>query len=177
MREWSISCDSALHNNETLKWLASLSFCLCSIKFCLNLLTSTTTKLNLNLNRNSTQHQLKLTPSQLQLKLNSTQTQHKLNSTSTQVQFALINEYLFFNPYYTCTIVVMSDFDTLMKQASDLGYEGQELREYVAKEQAILRDERKEKREADKERCQADLLAQKEQHEREQREHEQRTIW
>ena len=72
----------------------------------------------------------------------------------------------------------MSDFETLVKQARDLGYE--ELREYVAKEQTILRDERKEKRDeekrdnekelrendlrAQKELREADLAAQKEQH-------------
>ena len=82
--------------------------------------------------------------------------------------FDLINEYLFF------IIVQLSCRTSRLWWHSDLGYEGQELREYVAKEQAILREERKEKRGTEKEqyeferaRHEADLAAQ-----REQREHE-----
>ena len=40
----------------------------------------------------------------------------------------------------------MSDFETLIKQARELGYEGDKLREYVVEEQAVLREERKAKR-------------------------------
>ena len=53
----------------------------------------------------------------------------------------------------------MSDFETSVKQARELGYEGDELREYAVTEQAIQRAQRKVKR--DKELREADLVAQK----------------
>ena len=59
----------------------------------------------------------------------------------------------------------MSDFETSVKKARKLGYEGDKLREYVAKEQAVLRDERKAIREEQKEAREAELSAQKEQRE------------
>ena len=62
-------------------------------------------------------------------------------------------------------LTVMSDFETLMKQARELGYEGDRLREFVVKKQAVRFEERKAKR--DKEIQDADKAAMKEAYEAE----------
>lgn len=68
----------------------------------------------------------------------------------------------------------MSDFQTLKKQARELGYEGDKHREHVSEEQAVLRDERKSIRDlaAQREAQEADLLAQREQRQFEQARHD-----
>ena len=62
-------------------------------------------------------------------------------------------------------LTILWDFETLMNQAREFGYEGDRLREYVVKEQAVPCEERKAKR--DKDIHDADKAAKKEAYEAE----------